>query len=169
MLPVSMCKGPGPFGGSRDLCSWVVESSRQSAGVGGTVSRLVPWPGGRLVRTGKVGASPVEGLPAGRLRLWDRAEAGGGPGGGGGSGIPGSHVGGERLVERDPFPARPIPPVEAALLAAGARDATLSVKASGDCTMTLVLLTCNVLNVLPCGAAPVVSDLEAMDGSVLFP
>lgn len=35
-----------------------VLSSLQSAGVGGTASRTVPLPGGRLCRNGSVGASP---------------------------------------------------------------------------------------------------------------
>ena len=122
MLPVSICNGNGPCERSREgIRAFVPSSSFQSAGVGGTVSRLVPVPGRRLNRSGCVGASPVDGVSIGLLRLCDRADAGGGPGGGGGRGMFGSQVAGlgARLVERDDPTARPIPPVDAALLAPG--------------------------------------------------
>ena len=122
MLPVSICNGNGLCKRSRDGGrSFAPSSSLQSAGVGGTVSRLHPVPGKRLDRTGSVGPSPEDELPIGRFRLCDRADWGGGPGGGGGRGKSDSQVTGlgEWLVERDDPPARPIPPVDAALLAAG--------------------------------------------------
>ena len=123
MLPVSICNGAGPCERSREGArSLVPSSSLQSAGVGGTVSRLVPVPGGRLDRSGSVGANPEDELSIGRFRLCERADVGGGPGGGGGRlGMFGSQVTGlgEWLVERVDPPARPIPPVDAALLAAG--------------------------------------------------
>lgn len=117
-----MYNGDGPCERSGEhVRSLTASSSLQSAGVGGTVPRLVPVPGRRLDRNGSVGASTEDGLSIGRLRLCERAEAGGGPGGGGGRDIFGSQVTGlgEWLVERDDPPARPIPPVDAALLAAG--------------------------------------------------
>lgn len=67
-------------------------SSLQSAGVGGTVSRLVPVPGGYLDPRGSVGADPEDRPSMGRFRLCDRADAGGGPGGGGGMGTFDSQV-----------------------------------------------------------------------------
>lgn len=88
-----MCKADGPCQRSReDARSIVPSSSLQSAGVGGTVSRLVPVPGGYLERSGSVGADPEDGLSIGRFRLCERADAGGGPGGGGGRGMFGSQV-----------------------------------------------------------------------------
>lgn len=91
MLPVSIRNGDGLFVRSREAArSLVPSSSLQSAGVGGTVSRLVPVPGGRLDRSGSVGANPEDGLSIGRFRLCERADAGGG--GGGGRGIFGSQV-----------------------------------------------------------------------------
>ena len=122
ILPVSMCNGDGPCKWSReDGRSFVPSSSLQSAGVGGTVSRLLPVTGRRLERSESVDATPEEGLPTGRFKLCDRADAGGGPGGGGGRGMLGSQVTGlgEWLAEREEAPARPIPPVDAALRAAG--------------------------------------------------
>ena len=118
-----MCRGDGPF--DLDLFRKVFEglgdSSRQSAGVGGTVSRVVPLPGGPRCRNGSVGPNVDEGLSVNLFRLCERAEAGGGPGGGGGIGIVDSHVTGlgEWLFERDDAPLMPIAPVDAALLAAG--------------------------------------------------
>ena len=117
-----MYNGVGPCEWSGEgTRSLVPSSSFQSVGVGGTVPRLVPVAGRRLDRKGSVGASPEDGLSVGRLRLCERAEAGGGPGGGGGRDMFGSQVTGlgEWLVERDDPPARPMPPVDAALLAAG--------------------------------------------------
>ena len=100
-----------------------MSSSLQSAGVGGTVSRVVPLPGGRLARSGRGGVALLTGLSDGLSRLCERAAAGGGPGGGGGSGIPVSQVTGlgEWLAEREELSERPSAPVEAALRAAGAR------------------------------------------------
>lgn len=90
MLPVSICSGPCER--SREGARFFVPSSSlQSAGVGGTGSRVVPVPGGRLDRSGSVGANPEDGLSVGRFRLCERAD-GGGPGGGGGRGMCGSQV-----------------------------------------------------------------------------
>lgn len=92
MLPVSICSDTGPF--SRpELCSWRdgASSSLQPAGVGGTGSRLVPSPGGRLLRGVNPDVRPDDWVSDGLLKLWDRFDDGGGPGGGGGNGIPGSH------------------------------------------------------------------------------
>ena len=122
MLPVSICNGNGPCKRSREGgWSFAPSSSLQSAGVGGTVSRLDPVPGRRLDRTGSVGPRPEDELTIGLFRLCDRADEGGGPGGGGGKGESGCQVTGLAawLAERDEPPARPIPPVDAALLAAG--------------------------------------------------
>lgn len=70
-----------------------------------------------------MGANCADGLSVCRVKLCDRADAGGGPGGGGGSGIPCSQVTGlgEWLADREAPPIIPIAPVEAALRAAGAR------------------------------------------------
>ncbi len=90
ILPVSICNAAGPV----DVLSnpgWGAGlSSLQSAGVGGTVSRVVPLPGGRLERKGRICATSDRGDSEVLSRLCDRAHAGGGPGGGGGRGIPGS-------------------------------------------------------------------------------
>ena len=103
----------------------MTSSSLQSAGVGGTVSRVVPFPGGRLARSGRVGVDLLIGLSDGLSKLCERAAAGGGPGGGGGSGIPGSHITGlgEWLAKREELAERPNALVEAALRAVGARTA----------------------------------------------
>jgi hypothetical protein len=51
MLLVSICRGTGALDRMPVDTSWAAASSSlQPAGVGGTVSRLVPRPGGRLVR-----------------------------------------------------------------------------------------------------------------------
>ena len=91
--------------------------------MGGTVSRVVPLPGGRLARSGRVGVGLLIGLSDRLSKLCERAGAGGRPGGGGGSGIPGSHVTGLRewLAEREELAERPNALVEAALRAVGAR------------------------------------------------
>lgn len=83
MLPVSICRDDGPCEPSREggARPFVPSSSTQFAGVGGTVSRLVPVPGGPRNRKGSVGAIPE-----------DDCERGGGPGGGGGRGMLGSQV-----------------------------------------------------------------------------
>ena len=124
ILPVSMCSVDRPIERSRMVGMLLgLFSSLQSAGVGGTVSRLVPLPGGRLDRRGSVGAIPDDGLSEALFKLIDREDAGGGPGGGGGKGMLGSQVVGlgEWLAEREDPPRSPIAPVEAALRAAGAR------------------------------------------------
>lgn len=89
MLPVSICRDDGPCERSREggARPFVPSSSLQSAGVGGTVSRLVPVPGGPLNRKGNV--IPEDESSIGRFRLCER---GGGPGGGGGRGMLGSQV-----------------------------------------------------------------------------
>lgn len=116
MLPVSICSGAGPLDRMPEepgLGS--MSSSLQSAGVGGTASRLVPRPGGRLVR-GPGGTTRSDaGDPDILLKLCDRDD-GGGPGGGGGNGMPGSHRYwlGERLATRGVGPVSLMPPVEAA-------------------------------------------------------
>lgn len=107
ILPVSICNGPGPLVLFDHVDWWtVVSSSLQSAGVGGTGSRLVPCPGGRLVRNAEGGASSAEGGSEALFMLCDRLVVGGGPGGGGGNGMPGSHRFWleERLPARDDCP-----------------------------------------------------------------
>jgi len=87
-LRVSMCSCRPTLLAGASCCD--TSSSTQSAGVGGTGPRLVPWPGGRLVEG--AGIAAVKLLPDAepsddRLMLWDRV-LGGSPGGGGGSGMP---------------------------------------------------------------------------------
>ncbi len=70
MLPVSICKGDGHLvRGLKGPWAFDGSSSVQSAGVGGTVSSVVPVPGGRLARKGRVGAEQFEGLSGVRFRL----------------------------------------------------------------------------------------------------
>ena len=119
---MSICRdGPFDFDRFRSAFEGPGDSSRQSAGVGGIVSRAVPVPGGIRCRKGSTGANVDEGLSVNLFRLWERADAGGGPGGGGGKGMLDSHVTGlgEWLFERDEAPLKPMAPVEAALRAAG--------------------------------------------------
>ena len=106
------------------------------------MSRLVPWPGGRLARTGNEGPRSTDGLSIGRLRLCVRAAAGGGPGGGGGIFMPGSHTAGDLLAERDGSRARVMSPVDAALRAAGAREVGLPRLRSGPCAKAWAVFTC---------------------------
>ena len=68
---------------------WLRPSSTQSAGVGGTLPRVVPRTGGgRLAALLECGEFRDDGWSCKPLTLCD-LEVGGGPGGGGGSGIPG--------------------------------------------------------------------------------
>ena len=100
-------------------------SAIQSAGVGGTGPRVVPCPGGRLIRNGNVGPRSNAGLSIGLFKLCVLAALGGGPGGGGGRGIPGSHAGDWESTGVEPR-SNVMSPVDAARLAAGARLVGLS-------------------------------------------
>lgn len=143
ILPVSICNGPGPFGLFDHVVWWAGVSSLQSAGVGGTGSRLVPCAGGRLVRKAEEGASSAEAVSEALLMLCDRLVDGGGPGGGGGSGMPGSHLFWleERLAAREDCPFRPIPPVEAAR-----RDAGGFAEDSADTASGARAIACTVVS-----------------------
>ena len=104
-------------------------SSRQSAGVGGTGPSWVPFTGAVLVRNAGGGPGVDDELSdeLALLRLWERADAGGGPGGGGGRGIPVSQpdFGGDLLAGVKGVPVRPMPPVEAARREAGGLGGSL--------------------------------------------
>ena len=141
MLPVSSCRAIRPFEGPPLALSGTTESSLQSAGVGGTVSRLVPCPSVRLARSGSVGTRSKYEVSMGLFKLCVLAELGGGPGGGGGKGMPGSHAGEElEATGVEPLP-KLISPVDAALLAAGALLVGLSSEHTCACSDAKVVLS----------------------------
>lgn len=136
--------------------------------MGGTVSRVVPRPGGRLVREAGWSRSSDAGDVDVLLKLCDRDVDGGGPGGGGGKGMPGSHRFwlGERLTARGAGPVSPIPPVEAARRAAGGIDADSEV-ASGARAIACAVLSCKASMTFMGDAMPVVFAIEVIDESSL--
>lgn len=128
------------------------------------MSRLVPRPGGRLVRgAGWRRPSEAEEVDV-LLRLWDRDVDGGGPGGGGGKGMPGSHRFwlGERLTTRGAGPASPMPPVEAARRADGGINAD-SRAASGARAIAWAVVSCKASMTFMGGTMLVVFALEDID------
>lgn len=104
-------------------------SSRQSAGVGGIGPSELPNPAAlRGAGAAKEFIPDRKESSEVRFILCDRELLGGGPGGGGGSGMPGSQAAvREGVLEPSSRRDMPIPPVEAALLAAGGRRATSGV------------------------------------------
>ena len=80
--------------------------------------------------------------------------------------MPGSHIAGESLAERDGSRAREISPVDAALRAAGAREVGLPRLRVGACAKTWAVFTCRASMALT-GEAALFLFLEVKDDNNL--
>lgn len=123
---------PGPWGSGvvrrralpqGDFDRFRASSSRQSAGVGGIGPSVLPSFGAALLGAGAARDRDDESSDV-LFMLCEREPPGGGPGGGGGSGMPGSQTAvRDGVLEPSSRRAMPMPPVEAARLDAGGREA----------------------------------------------